>query len=310
MTTISRALLVAALEDLVVPHHLDPAIAAATTATSDALVIVLISDAFALDAPTPRAESWVQVQTLLAHVYVQASKAAHNLLLDVSVLLNTALSPDIIPTIDVCFRVHDNVVLPDFLSSVPLTFLPSHPYPSPTILHVPPSSRSPRYPVVVLGGTFDHLHAGHKILLSMAAWIATRKVIVGITVDALLKKKSNAHLLESFHTRQDKTRAFLVLFRPDLDYEVVALQDVCGPTGFDPDIQALVVSKETLSGAAAIDKERARKGLPPLQTFVIDVISSNSSKLDHEDAEILKQTKMSSTFVREWIASNLAPSVG
>jgi Cytidylyltransferase-like len=39
----------------------------------------------------------------------------------------------------------------------------------------------PRYPVVALGGTFDHLHAGHKILLSMAAWIAERKVIVGVT---------------------------------------------------------------------------------------------------------------------------------
>ena len=39
----------------------------------------------------------------------------------------------------------------------------------------------PRYPVVALGGTFDHLHAGHKILLSMAAWIAARKIIVGVT---------------------------------------------------------------------------------------------------------------------------------
>ena len=42
-----------------------------------------------------------------------------------------------------------------------------------------------------------------------------------------------------------------MLFRPDLEYELVDLQDVCGPTGSDPDIQALVVSKETLSGAAA-----------------------------------------------------------
>ena len=36
-------------------------------------------------------------------------------------------------------------------------------------------------PVVALGGTFDHLHAGHKILLSMAASIATRRIIVGVT---------------------------------------------------------------------------------------------------------------------------------
>lgn len=116
-----------------------------------------------------------------------------------------------------------------------------------------------------------------------------------------------------------------MLFRPDLEYELALLQDVYGPTAADPDIQALVVSKETLSGAAAstshthalyahfsslhptVDKERAHKGFPTLHTFVIDVISSDSSKLDHEDAEILKQTKMSSTFIRQWIASNHHP---
>lgn len=59
-----------------------------------------------------------------------------------------------------------------------------------------------------------------------------------------------------------------------------------------------------------VHKERARKGLPALETFVIDVISSDSSKLDHEDAEILKQTKMSSTFIRQWIAANYAHSAG
>lgn len=44
-----------------------------------------------------------------------------------------------------------------------------------------PGSDPPIYPVVALGGTFDHLHAGHKILLSMAAWIADEKVIIGVT---------------------------------------------------------------------------------------------------------------------------------
>lgn len=48
--------------------------------------------------------------------------------------------------------------------------------PSPTASPLPPF-----YPVSVIGGTFDHLHAGHKILLSMAAYITSQKLIVGIT---------------------------------------------------------------------------------------------------------------------------------
>jgi pantetheine-phosphate adenylyltransferase len=123
------------------------------------------------------------------------------------------------------------------------------------------------FPVVALGGTFDHLHAGHKILLSMAAWIASEKLIVGVTGtphpfsssvqaptptdDALLTRKANAHVLESLAQRTAAVRAFLHSFRPALAADIVPISDVYGPTGWDPNIQALVVSKETASGAAS-----------------------------------------------------------
>lgn len=35
--------------------------------------------------------------------------------------------------------------------------------------------------LMAVGGTFDHLHPGHKILLSLAAYICSRKLICGIT---------------------------------------------------------------------------------------------------------------------------------
>lgn len=36
------------------------------------------------------------------------------------------------------------------------------------------------YNSVALGGTFDHLHAGHKILLTMSAWLTKTKLYIGV----------------------------------------------------------------------------------------------------------------------------------
>jgi pantetheine-phosphate adenylyltransferase len=54
---------------------------------------------------------------------------------------------------------------------------------------------------------------------------------------------------------------------------------------------------------AQVDKCREEKGLPQLRTFVIDVISHSSYRLEVEDVETLKQAKMSSTYIRQWIVS-------
>jgi pantetheine-phosphate adenylyltransferase len=109
--------------------------------------------------------------------------------------------------------------------------------------------KPPFYPVVALGGTFDHLHPGHKILLSMGAWIASEKLIVGVTSSTLLTKKPNAHLVEPLEVRMQNVRDFLNRFKKGLELYIVELNDVYGPTGWDPNVQALVVSRETISGA-------------------------------------------------------------
>lgn len=45
------------------------------------------------------------------------------------------------------------------------------------------------YRHVCLGGTFDRLHAGHKILLSDSALRATEKITVGVTDGPMLESK-------------------------------------------------------------------------------------------------------------------------
>ncbi|KAJ7125493.1 Nucleotidylyl transferase [Mycena crocata] len=304
MSLVSTSVLYATVPSLSVPHFLATAIVHAAQHTRNHLLIVLVADWF--DRSSHGVSHWNDVQQLLTFVYVQATKIAQDmrrLLMQVDVLLQSpreaASLEESFAAADLVFRVAgDPAPLPPHLSSLPQETLTCNASPAPAPATAP--SDTP-FPVVALGGTFDHLHAGHKILLSMAAWIASEKLIVGVTDDALLTRKANAHVLESLAQRTATVRRFLTAFKPGLVYDIVPISDVYGPTGWDPNIQALVVSKETASGAAAIASHRAEKDLPALQTFTIDVISATSTSLSDEDAELLKQTKMSSTYIREWI---------
>lgn len=86
-----------------------------------------------------------------------------------------------------------------------------------------PSGRDPcrRYPTVCLGGTFDHLHLGHKLLLSAAAYLlevperksdddtASCTLIVGVTGDELLRNKKYAEYVQSWDRRAASVLDFL-----------------------------------------------------------------------------------------------------
>ena len=59
-----------------------------------------------------------------------------------------------------------------------------------------------------------------------------------------------------------------------------------------------------------VNKFREEKGWALLKMFVIDVISHSSSRVEVEDAEALKQAKMSSTYIRQWIVSRQIREAG
>ncbi|RLN95663.1 hypothetical protein BBJ28_00012713 [Nothophytophthora sp. Chile5] len=121
--------------------------------------------------------------------------------------------------------------------------------------------------LVILGGTFDHLHNGHKKLLSLAASISARGILVGVTADSMLTKKSHAELLEPLEQRKRAVRSYLKFLNPQLVVELVTIEDPFGPAIVIPEPAAMVVSTETLAGAAKINSIRQDRGLPKLHIF-------------------------------------------
>ena len=175
---------------------------------------------------------------------------------------------------------------------------------------------------VAVGGTFDHLHVGHKLLLTATVFIAQpdagdREITVGITGDELLVKKKHASVLESWDIRQQKSADFvesILVFHPDVPsirsiehidqpgpngkvvkvtYDTgvrkvtinyVRISDPFGPTITDESITALVISAETRAGGKAVNDKRGDKGWELLEVFEVDVLDPGSVD-DTKDAD-------------------------
>lgn len=85
---------------------------------------------------------------------------------------------------------------------------------------VPRPEDARRHYSIAVGGTFDHLHIGHKLLLTMFAFMLDedpsqdsltgpeRTLTVGITAGELLKNKKYAEFLGSWEDRQHSTWEF------------------------------------------------------------------------------------------------------
>lgn len=191
---------------------------------------------------------------------------------------------------------------------------------------------------VAVGGTFDHLHMGHKLLLTMTAFALdgpAGTVTVGITGDELLKNKKHAEFLESWSDRQNSVQHFLdaiIDFTPPdqgspsitevndpgpnghavvkrysnaLQLRCVEIWDPFGPTITQEDISALVISGETRSGGKAVNDKRAEKGWSTLDVFEVDVLDAKedehaSTTTTTDQANY--QSKISSTEIRANLA--------
>lgn len=182
----------------------------------------------------------------------------------------------------------------------------------------------PAFKCVAVGGTFDHLHAGHKLLLTVTALLlnvpdprhvcSDRSITIGITGDKLLQKKKFVDQMQDWDERQRAVERFLLgilelrlptdslksndrASSPDTGGRIVRQQfesglainydeifDPFGPTITDPAIAALVVSSETRSGGQAVNDKREAQGWSSLAILEVDVLNAEGEDEDSSDA--------------------------
>ena len=77
------------------------------------------------------------------------------------------------------------------------------------------------YDHVVLGGTFDHMHMGHRLLLTESLLLSRQRLVVGVADGPLLKSKVLHELISGCEERMEGVRGFLEDVQWSIHHQVV-----------------------------------------------------------------------------------------
>lgn len=162
-------------------------------------------------------------------------------------------------------------------------------------MYTEPIARS--FKRVLFAGTFDHLHAGHKSVLTQALFHATDTLYVGIASESLLTRKKCAAALQPFSTRLRIVSEFLECIKPNclgnIKIELLETPDAIGPAG-TLDFDAIVVTPETVLGGQMVNEAREKLGNKPVEIINLTILGNRGL-----------EDKLSSTSIRSHLCSQL-----
>ena len=148
-----------------------------------------------------------------------------------------------------------------------------------------------KYLKVVIGGTFDEFHLGHKILIKKALEIGDQ-VIIGITTKKMLLTNPKNHEIASFKKRLGAVVKYLNKLGEKYKVHIIPIDDPYGPTLTDTELQAIIVSTETASIAKTINEIRVKNGLKPLRVEIIEMVLAednhpiSTTRIKHGEIDI------------------------
>lgn len=134
----------------------------------------------------------------------------------------------------------------------------------------------------ILGGTFDHLHAGHKFFIS-AALKSAEKVSIGL-VRMLLEKKAFENSVEAYEERKSGIETWLKEESIN-SAEIIPIDDIYGNSLSDKSVDAIFVTEHGFSNAELINEKRAVSELPALEIQLVLFLKG-------EDGKIISSTRI------------------
>jgi len=135
---------------------------------------------------------------------------------------------------------------------------------------------------IVIGGTFDLLHAGHKKFIDTAFDLA-KFVSIGVTTDAFNKRRGK-DTVQNQLARENLLKTYLEKHNFTNRHKTVFISDIFG-TSLNSDIDAIIATTETAHNAQTINKKRAQQGLYPLTIIKLTHVKD-------EDGKIISSTRI------------------
>ena len=133
--------------------------------------------------------------------------------------------------------------------------------------------KSQKYKKVVLGGTFDVLHKGHRALLKKAFGLGD--VTIGLTSDKMARKFKKRKV----NKFSDRKKAIEKLIKKEIrgKFKIIKIEDKFGPT-LKEDFDYIVVSPETYPKAVLINKKRKKAKKRPMKIVKIKFVLGRDKK--------------------------------
>ncbi len=129
---------------------------------------------------------------------------------------------------------------------------------------------------VIVGGSWDRFHAGHRYIL-LAAFEAGTHVDIGITDDDMLRDKIGHDGFDAFDDRKRNVRRFLDAFGLRSRARTLQIDDFRGNAVEEGD--ALMVTDDTRDSAERINQERRDAGREPLDLLHVDRIRGPDNRV-------------------------------